>query len=415
MCSGHDLKMVVSLGFTPLANALLTKDQLNEPEEKFPLDLVFCQDCKLVQIVETVPAEKLFKQYVYMSSISNTMLESSRLLTERLIQERNPKTVLEIGSNDGYLLKNYVKAGIKVVGVEPAENIAEIARKNGVYTITGFWNLEASKKLRGEDWHFNTGRDFRVDIVHANNVLAHVEHLHSVIAGIENILANDGVCVVETHYVRDLIEQTQFDCIYHEHLCYYSAHSLEHLFKMHGMVLVDIERIPMHGGSLRAYFQRSNGPKSYLKADKVHDFLLEESVEGLTEETAYRTLGKNLILLREKLNDLIRDLKREGKTIAGYGATAKSTTLLNFFWLGDEQLSCILDATPLKQGRFSPGTHLSIVSPEVLKDEPKWYVNYPDYLLLLAWNFADEIIQKESAYRERGGKFIIPLPEVKIV
>lgn len=398
-CDSLKIKNIVSLGFIPLANALLTADQLDKPEEKFPLDLVFCEDCKLVQIVETVPAEKLFKSYVYLSSMSQTMLDSSRALVEELIHELNLApdhgTVLEIGSNDGYLLKNYVKAGIKCIGVEPAENIAKVARENGVHTITGFFNLDRAKEL--------VRSGYQVDVLHANNVLAHVEDLNSVIAGIAAILKPNGLAVIETHYVADLIEKTQFDCIYHEHLCYYSATSLSNLFAKHGMEMVKADRIPMHGGSLRAYFQLKdpNGEGGDLP------IIVEEKAKGMQNLAYYDWIGPEIMSLKSGLKWFVEYSERKGKKLAAYGATAKSTTLLNYCGIGKESIKFIADSTPFKQGKYAPGTHIPIVPPGEI------YSHGIDVLLLTAWNFAEEIEKKEKAFLDKGGKIFSPFSFVK--
>lgn len=393
-CDSLKIKNVVSLGFVPLANALLTEDQLDQPEEKFPLDLVFCEDCKLVQIVETVPAEKLFKSYVYLSSMSQTMLESSRELVEGIIKELGlgPEkgTVLEIGSNDGYLLKNYVKAGVKCIGVEPAQNIATVARDNGVHTITGFFNLDRAKEL--------VKSGYQVDVLHANNVLAHVEDLNSVIAGIAVMLKPDGVAIVETHYVGDLIEKTQFDCIYHEHLCYYSATSISNLFAKHGLTMVKAERIAIHGGSLRAYFKRTD----YLDKWDESPIIVEEKAKGMQKLAYYDWIGPEIMRLKMGLQWFVQYAKNTGKKLAAYGATAKSTTLLNFCGVGKESIEFIADSTPFKQGKYAPGTHIPIVEPSEI------YNRNTDILLLTAWNFAEEIEKKESRFLEKGGKMFSP-------
>ena len=402
-CSGNNLKSVASFGFTPLANALLTEEQLKEPEGKFPLDLMFCADCCLVQIVETVPPKDLFSQYFYVSSISKTTLKNAEEIASKMIQDKGldeRSEVLEIGSNDGYLLSNYVNKKISVLGVEPAENIGEIARENGVKTVTGFFGTEFAKGLRSYG--------YRADVIHANNVLAHVADLHGILEGIRLVLALDGVCVIETHYVRDMIESAQFDCVYHEHLCYYSATALAALFSQYGMKLVDVERTEMHGGTLRAFFQKHDGPKSFEKKERVEAFLKMES-SWVDQENYYRQLAWKAMDMRNELLSVMANIKGMGKSIAVYGASAKSTTLLNYFGIDQDLVDYVVDATPIKQGKYTPGTHLKIYPPESIKDKS------PDYLLLLTWNFAKEIIEKEKEYRAAGGHFIIPIPRVQVV
>jgi SAM-dependent methyltransferase len=404
-CGEENLLPVLSLGQMPLANALLTPDQLAVPEESFPLDLVFCPACTLLQITETVSPDKLFREYLYVSSFSDTVLQNAREIAAKLIAIRaldQNSLVVEVASNDGYLLKNYTAHGIPVLGIEPARNIATIAEKIGVRTVNEFFEAGIADQLRTQYGP--------ADVIHANNVVAHVADLHGVVQGIFNLLKPDGVAVIENHYVKDLIDGVEFDSIYHEHLCYYSLTSFRNLFALHGLTLVDVERLPVHGGSLRVYFQRQDGPLSLQASGKqrVNELLQFEARWGVDKPGFYLHFGEKVERLRVELLALLNRIKAEGKSIAVYGASAKSATLMNFYGIGSEMLDFVADRSTFKQGKFTPGTHLPILPPLTLLDR------HTDYVLLLTWNFAEEILAQQAEFRRRGGKFIIPIPALKI-
>jgi SAM-dependent methyltransferase len=401
-CGAGGSELVMSLGSTPLANSLV-RDRAEAPEPRYPLDLVFCPTCSLVQITETVPPEQLFGEYLYFSSFSDTMLAHARELASRFIagQQLGPTSlVLEVASNDGYLLQYYTKAGIPVLGIEPAQNVARVAiEERGIPTLSEFFGLTLAEKIRA------SGK--RADVLHANNVLAHVPDLNGFVGGIREVLKTDGVAVLEFPYLADMIDRCEFDTIYHEHLCYFSLTALSHLFERQGMKAVDVERLSIHGGSLLLQVARTESSRPVGPA--VAALLDEERRRGMNTIEFYRRFALRVSELKGQLRALLSGFKAEGRRIAAYGAAAKGSTLLNTFGIGTETLDFVADRSTYKQGRFVPGVRIPIVPPDRLSE------SMPDYTLLLTWNFAEEILEQQSEYRRKGGKFILPVPEVKVL
>lgn len=401
-CGNEQPEVVLSLGRMPLANSLLQFEQLDQPERVYPLELAFCPDCALVQITETVPPEQLFREYLYFSSFSDTMLSHAASLAKQIVDSRklNDKSlVVEIASNDGYLLQYYKSLGISVLGIEPAENVARVAQETrGINTLCEFFNCDLALKL---------GKNgIKADVVHAHNVLAHVADLNSFVRGLRFVLKADGVCVVEVPYLKELVEHCEFDTIYHEHLCYFSLTALDRLFKRHELIVSDVECIPIHGGSLRLWIKHSAGA---CQNERVRGLLSEEASWGVERKEFYYEFARRISKLKASLRKLLVELKKEGHNLAAYGASAKGSTLLNYCGIGKEILDFVVDRSTYKQGRHLPGVHLPILAPEILQTVR------PDYVLLLTWNFKDEILSQQQAYRNAGGRFIVPVPEPIVI
>ena len=399
-CGGRGLEIFLSLGDLPLADALLTADELVRPEPRFPLDLAFCPDCALVQILEEVPPQQLFvDNYLYFSSYSDELLRHARQHAERLVSERGlgaDSLVVEVGSNDGYLLRYVAAAGVPVLGIDPAPDQADAAESAGVPTLREFFGESLAKQLRSE------GR--RADVIVANNVMAHTPDLNGFVAGLSTLLAADGIATIENPSVEDLVAYCEFDTVYHEHFSYLSSTSVRTLMARHGLSLNRVERFPeLHGGTRRWWVS----PQEAVEAS-ARDALAAEAAAGIGQAEHYRRFGERVESLKTELVSLLRDLRARGARIAGYGAAAKGATLLNACAIGADLVEFVVDRNPHKHGRFMPGTHQPIRPTEALEAER------PDYVLLLAWNFEREVLAQQEAYRELGGRFIVPVPEPRV-
>jgi len=383
-----------------LADALRRKEQLSQAEPVFPLTVAFCPHCSLVQLLETVPPEVLFCQdYPYYSSFSPALLQHSRANALDLIDSRHLNSsslVIELASNDGYLLKNFVEAGIPVLGIDPADGPARAAEKASVPTLCTFFGESLARKLAA------SGKI--ADVIIANNVLAHVADLHGFVEGIRTLLKEDGVAVIEMPYVKDLVDHCEFDTIYHEHLCYFSVTALDHLFRMHSLFLNDVKHLLIHGGSLRIYV----GKKENV-SPAVEGMLRTETAERVDQIDYYWDFAEKVQAIRTELRRLLQALKEQGARIAAYGAAAKGSTMINYSGIGREFVDFVVDRNTHKQGLYMPGRHIPVLAPEALLEQA------PDYVLLLAWNFADEILQQQKEYQQRGGRFIIPVPHPRVV
>ncbi len=400
-CGGKELHPVLDLGCTPLANRLLESSELDQNEPSYPLNTVFCKQCSLVQITETVDPEILFRDYMYFSSFSDALLAHAKEMAQAVLNEKRldkESLVVEAASNDGYLLKNFVEREIPVLGVEPASNIAEVARENGIPTDNEFFGTDYARKF------LDSGK--KADVFFGNNVLAHVSDLNGFVKGIEMILAEDGIVSIEAPYLLDLIEHCEFDTIYHEHLCYFSITALDQLFQRHGLTIYDLFRVPIHGGSLRIWAGKTGQVERRESVDKL---LAKEAELGMRGLDFYSSFANKVDRLKTKLRETIAGLRSSGKRIAAYGASAKGSTLLNYFEIGADEIEFIADRSTVKQGHYTPGTHIPIVGVEALLEQ------MPDYVLLLTWNFRDEILRQQQEYLNRGGKFIVPIPDVEIV
>lgn len=399
-CGSQHLHVFLDLGEAPLADRLLASDHERRAEPRFELMVALCEDCALVQITETVRPEILFAdEYPYFSSVSPAVLDHARQNVQARLAERRldrSSLVVELASNDGYLLKNYAEAGVSVLGIDPADGPVKAARAAHVDTLKAFFTRELAEDIARRRGH--------ADIIHANNVLPHATDTNGFVAGIASLLKEKGTAVIEVSYLRSMIEGLQFDTICHAHLCYFSLTALDNLCRRHGLFINRVERHDIHGGTLRIFAERQEACEQ-----SVLDLLAEERAIGIASREYFSAFAQEVELLRDRLVDMIESLRARGKSIAAYAASAKGATLLEYCGIDRRQIAFVADRNSHKQGRMMPGAHIPILAAESLFEER------PDYTLLLAWNFADEIIAQQAAYLEAGGKFIIPIPQPCII
>jgi SAM-dependent methyltransferase len=401
LCGSPRLFQFLSLGSQPLANAVLDPKDVGKPETRYPIDVVLCEECTGVQITETISPDILFRDYIYFSSFSDTMLkhaeeEATELRTKRRLGPDS--LVVEIASNDGYLLKHFVAAGVPVLGVEPARNIAKVAAERGIRTVAEFFGREFGAQLARDG--------YQADVMLANNVMAHVPDINGVVAGIKILLKPGGVFVMETPYVKDMIDNLEFDTMYHEHFFCHSLTALEKLYRSHGLAACDVRWIPIHGGTIQVWVSHA-GEEGARPA--VAKMLADEKGWGVDQRRFYADFGTRVERLRDDVVGTLDRLRADGKRIGAYGAAAKGATLMNYMGIDGRHVDYVLDRSTYKQGKLMPGNHVPILAPEHLLNDQ------PDYLLILAWNLADEIMGQQAEYRARGGRFIVPVPTVRVI
>lgn len=400
MCGSRDLELVLQLVPTPSGDAYVSVDKLAQTQEIYPLDLFLCHGCGLSQLPDVIDPEILYREYIYQTSISLGLANHFDSYAEQVLRRINPPKgglVVDFGSNDGTLLKCYQNRGMRVLGVEPALAIARTAVDSGVPTLPAFFTAELARKIKSEHG--------AASIVTANNVFANIDNLIDMAAGIRDLLAPDGVFVLETSYLVDVIEKVLLETFFHEHLSYCSVKPLDAFFRRNGMELIDVQCVPTKGGSLRCTVQRAGGPRA--TSPSVAEFMTLESSLGIHSAEPFKAFATRIEAVKKQLLRLLHDLQARQKTIAGYGASVGVTTLIYQFDLGGV-MSFLVDDNPSRQSLFSPGTHLPVLPSEVL------YRRKPGYVLILAWGYSEPIITKHQAFLQQGGRFIIPLPKIEL-
>jgi 2-polyprenyl-3-methyl-5-hydroxy-6-metoxy-1,4-benzoquinol methylase len=402
-CSSPLNDSFCDLGMSPLSNAFLKKEKLQSMEPFYPLHVRTCSSCFLVQLQEFQTPEQIFSDYAYFSSLSKTWLDHAKNYTEAMIKRfhLNPSSqVIEIASNDGYLLQYFLEKKIPVLGIEPAENVAKVSMEKGIPNLVKFFGVNTARELASQGKH--------ADLLLGNNVLAHVPNLKDFIGGMKIVLKPQGVITMEFPHLLKLMEGNQFDTIYHEHFSYLSLIAIEKIFASFGLVLFDVDEIPTHGGSLRIYIKHVEDHTKSVN-ESLNRLRSQEQAYGLNEIASYRNFAEKVRETKRKFVNFLIEAKQNGKTIAGYGAPAKGNTLLNYCGIRTDFIDYTVDLSSFKQGRYLPGTHIPIEHPDKIKETK------PDYLVILPWNIKEEIIHQMAHIREWGGKFVVPIPSVEVI
>jgi len=402
-CNANLSKIFVDLGMSPLSNSYVSADKLNEKEVFYPLRVFVCEKCYLVQLSEFESPQNIFNDYAYFSSYSDSWLKHAENYVKMMIKKfhiNEKNLVLEIASNDGYLLQYFKENGIPILGIEPAANVAKVAESKGIPTIVKFFGVDIAKEL--------VNKKKQPNLIVGNNVLAHVPNLNEFVEGLKILLNPNGVITMEFPHLLQLIRQNQFDTIYHEHFSYFSLLTVNRIFSSHGLTIFDVEEIPTHGGSLRIFITHSEN-NSIPVSKKVDELIDSEKQYGLTNIATYTEFSKKVQEIKKNIKEFFINAKKEEKKIFCYGAAAKGNTLLNYCVIGTDFVNCVVDRSPYKQGLFLPGTHIPIKNPDYIKKTK------PNYLVILPWNLKEEIMGQMSFIREWGGKFVILIPEVKIL
>ncbi len=401
-CGSKLEHIFVDLGVSPLVQSFLSSDQLNQMEPFYPLQVFVCATCFLVQLHEFVAPENIFSDYLYFASYSDTWLAHAKRYTDEMVRRfpiSNNSLVIEIASNDGYLLQYFAEKNIPVLGIEPAANVARVAAQKGISSVVKFFSTATARELLA------AGKS--ADLLLGNNVLAHVPDINDFVAGMKILLKPQGVITMEFPHLMQLMEQNQFDTIYHEHFSYFSFLSVQKIFAAHGLTLFDVEELPTHGGSLRIFARHAEDSTKPV-GPRVTDLRAREESGGYARLETYSRFAEQVKETKRKLLEFLIKAKRNGKRIAAYGAAAKGNTLLNYCAIRTDFLDYTVDRSPYKQGMFLPGTRIPVYSPDQIRR------TQPDYLLILPWNLKDEIIQQNAYIRDWGGQFVVPIPEVTV-